>query len=193
MHGEATVLLGRLRAGEADAAEELFALLYQELRSVAGRIFGSRNANHTLQPTVLVHEAYLKMVGPARSAEDAAPHWEDRVHFCNAAARAMRQILINHARDQRALKRGGADRGARVTIAGVVLHDTAREVDAIDLHEAIEALQQLDARQARLCELRFFGGLNLPECANVLDVSQRTIEMDWRMAKGWLADRFGAE
>ncbi|MHC4953457.1 MAG: sigma-70 family RNA polymerase sigma factor [Planctomycetota bacterium] len=182
--GECTVLLGRLRDGDEDAAEQLFGLLYGELHRLAGAIFRSQRAGHTLQPTVLVHEAYLKMLRP-----DAA--WEDRAHFCGVAAKAMRQILINHARDRAALKRGGGAPVRSLTISDAVEATGAEALDILALHEALEELAKLDDRQAKIAELRFFGGLTNKEVAEALGVSLRTVELDWSMAKGWLAGQLG--
>jgi RNA polymerase sigma-70 factor (ECF subfamily) len=177
--GDATVLLHRLRDGDGEAAGELFGLLYGELHGLAGRIFRSQRRDHTLQPTALVHEAYLKMVKPGSE-------WQDRAHFCGVAAKAMRQILVNHARDRQALKRGGG--AGRVTLS-----DAARasgpDVEVLAVHEALEELARLDARQARIAELRFFAGLNTREVAEVVGVAPRTVELDWKMAKDWLAQR----
>ena len=125
--------------------------LYRELHQMAGRLFRSQRAGHTLQATALVHEAYLKMA----SREGA---WNDRTHFLATAARAMRQILVNHARDRGAAKRGGGVDRQRVTLAGVPLRDGAPDLDVLSLNEALEALARLDARQARVAELRTFGG-----------------------------------
>lgn len=183
MAGEVTVLLRRLKAGESGAAEELFALLYSELRAIAGSLFRSQRQDHTLQATAVLHEAYLKMV---RGGEYA-----DRTHFLSVAARAMRQVLVNHARDRAAQKRGGGA-GARVTLAGIAESPASDALDVLAVHEALEELQRLDERQARIAELRFFGGLTTEEAAEALGVSPRTVELDWRMAKDWLARRLAS-
>ncbi|MHC4940081.1 MAG: sigma-70 family RNA polymerase sigma factor [Planctomycetota bacterium] len=181
--GDATVILGRLRDGDPDAAEELFGVLYPQLRNLAGAVFRSQKANHTLQPTALVHEAYIKMMKPGAA-------WEDRAHFCSVAAKAMRQILVNHARDRAALKRGGGAVGRSLTVADAI-DEGGQELDILALHEALEELARLDERQAKIAELRFFGGLANKEVAEALGVSLRTVELDWSMAKGWLASRLG--
>jgi len=178
--GNVTVVLERLRGGEPEAASELFDLCYSELRGLADVVFRSQRKGHTLAPTALVHEAYLKMVG-------AEGEWKDRVHFFAVAARAMRQILINHARDKAALKRGGPG-GMRVTISDAVTPG-GQEVDLAAVHEALEELQLLDERQARIAELRFFAGLENQEIAEALGVSLRTVELDWKMAKETLAKK----
>jgi len=181
MAGDVTLLIRRLRDGEDEAAGELFSLLYPELHAMAGRIFRSQKSDHTLAPTALVHEAYLKMVKPG-----AEPGWQDRVHFCRVAARAMRQVLVNHARDRAALKRGGDRKAQRLTFIDAA-SPGPREIDVVAVHEALEELGTLDPRQVSIAELRFFAGLNNPEIAEVLGLSLRTVELDWKMAKDWLA------
>ena len=178
MTGDVTVLLQRLQDGEEDAATELFQRLYGELRGLADALFRSQPRHHTLQPTALVHEAFLKMLKP-----DAA--WNDRVHFFAVSAKAMRQILVNHARDKGAQKRGGDAK--RVTMSDAPI--TGNDVDVLAVHEALEELAKLDPRQAQLAELRFFAGLNNKEIAEVLGVSLRTVELDWKMAKNQLAQK----
>jgi RNA polymerase sigma factor (TIGR02999 family) len=173
-------LLERVKAREADAAAELFQVLYGELRALAERLFRGQRRGHTLQPTALLHEAYLKVV-------QAPGAWQDKAHFFAVASKAMRQILMNHARDRAAQKRGGARGGARVTLVEVA--DAEGPLDLLDLHEALEELERLDARQARIAELRFFAGLSVPEVAEVLGLAPRTVELEWKMAKDLLARR----
>jgi len=158
--------------------------LYRELHEMAQRMFRRQHSGHTLQATALVHEAYLKMAGHAGA-------WNDRTHFLATAARAMRQILVNHARDRSAAKRGGGVDRQRVTLSGVPLRDGAPDLDVLSLHEAIRELSELDARQGRVAELRTFGGLTNKEAADVLGVSLRTVELEWRMAKDFLARKLG--
>ena len=140
---------------------------------------------HTLQPTALVHDAYLKLV----RNEDV--EWQGRAHFFAVAAKAMRQILINHARDKRASKRGGG--AGRVTLAEHLAPGSGIDVDLLALDEALDALEALDERQSRMIELRFFGGLNVDETAYVLGVSPRTLRTDWNMARAWLFRRLFEE
>jgi RNA polymerase sigma factor (TIGR02999 family) len=183
---ELGTLLARANAGDAEAASRLFALLYDELRAIAGRVFRGQGAAHTLQPTAVLHEAWLKLAGA--SARGRAS-WNDRAHFLNLAARAMRQVLVNHARDRKAAKRGGGD--VRVSLAE---HDGSvgpPDPAVLDLDAALTELAALDERQARLAELRLFGGLTNPEIAEALGVAVRTVELDWAMAKRWLAKRLG--
>ena len=183
-NSEVTRILDRVRAGDSKAANDLLPLVYEELRAAAGQLFRSQEPSHTLQPTALVHEAYLKMV----KAEEASPDsWKDRAHFFRVAAKAMRQILINRARDKKAAKRGGDIQRERMTWCAADSSEGGREADVLNIHEALEKLAQLDERQAAISEMRCFGGLTVDEIAEVLGVSKRTVELDWKMAKGWLA------
>ena len=182
-----TLLLRRVREGEEDSAGQLFGLLYAELQRMAAGLLRSQRRDHTLQPTALVHEAYLKMV----RQESEPPQWQDRAHFCRVAARAMRQILVNHARDRAAIKRGGGIEARRVALSDALSPGGRRELEVLAVHEALEELAGLDERQARIAELRFFGGLTTPEAAEVLGIAPRTVELDWKMAKAWLAERLG--
>jgi RNA polymerase sigma factor (TIGR02999 family) len=163
----------------------MFGMLYQELRGMAGGIFRSQKANHTLQPTALVNEAFLKMIRPAKGP---AP-WQDRAHFLAVAARAMRQILVNHARDRSAKKRGGGEDRRRMTLAEVAVPGLAKDLDVLAVDEALTALRELDEEQAKIAELRFFAGLTNREVAEALGRSLRTVELEWKMAKAWLAER----
>lgn len=176
--GDVTRLLLRMKAGDAKAHEEIVPLVYDHLRSLAAGQFRGRG-DHTLQPTALVHEAFIRLIG------QDAPAWESRGHFLAVAATAMRQILIDHARKSGAQKRGG-DR-ARVSLSDADPAEAARDVDAIALNDALERLAALDARQARIVELRVFGGLGNQEIAEVLGSSLRTVEREWRAVKAWLA------
>lgn len=150
---------------------------YRELRRIAGSFFQAQNASHTLQPTALVHEAFLKIAG-RRSTP-----WDGESHFVGVIAKAMRQILIDHARAKRTDRRGGDTKRVR-------LSDLA-DIDAeaglsLDFHEQLERLAAVDERQASVVELRFFAGLTVPQAAKVLGVSERTVELDWRFARAWL-------
>ncbi len=160
---------------------EAFREAYAALHELAESHFRRQPASHTLQPTALVHEAYLRIAG------GAAP--KDREHLLALASRAMRQILVDHARRKHAAKRDGG--GHRVTLSGL---DSGPAVwDVLELDEAIERLEQLDPRQARIVELRFFGGLTVEQAAAALGVSDRTVYLDWQMAKAWLSREFGAD
>ena len=151
--------------------------VYAQLRALASRYLSGGGAP-TLQPTALVHEAWLRLAG----ADGAA--WRDRSHFCAVAARAMRQALVDHLRRSRADKRGGGLE--RVTLTGVLGHDPGAGVDVLALEDALAQLHALDARQARIVELRFYGGLSVPEAAECLGVSVSTVEKEWRAARAWL-------
>lgn len=175
---EVTLLLADVRAGRAGAADRLFPLVYDELRRLAASYLRRERRDHTLQPTALVHEAFLRLVG----AEDQ--RWESRAHFLAVAARAMRRILIDHARGRHAQKRGG--KAAKVSLADLDQPAVDRDDYLIALDEALERLGRLDERQARVVELRFFGGLTIEEAAAVLGVSHATVERDWNVAKAWL-------
>ena len=179
-----TQLLTDPPAGDAAAVDELFALLYNELREIAHRQRRRWQGDDTLQTTALVHEAFLKLVDQDRIAA------ESRAHFFGVAARAMRHILCNYARDQRAQKRGGG-------VAHVVLHEASAAAGSsnvppepmgvlVALDEALRRLERVDPRQSKVVECRFFGGLTIEETAGALDVSPRTVKRDWAMAQAWL-------
>jgi RNA polymerase sigma factor (TIGR02999 family) len=177
MPSNVTQCLARLRSGDADASAELLSLVYDELRNIAAACFRHERANHTLQPTALVHEAYLKLV----HQKDA--NWNDKAHFLAVAAEAIRRILIDHSR-----KHGAAKRQAptRVTLefdsGGIGQRDA--DVEAVDA--ALRKLAALNDRQARIVEMRFFAGMSIEEAASVLDVSPTTVKGDWRIARAWL-------
>jgi RNA polymerase sigma-70 factor, ECF subfamily len=174
----ATQILHDLRHGDRHAANRLLPLVYDELKARAAAYFKNQNAGHTLQPTALVHEAYLRLI------DQTNPQWENRAHFLAVAATAMRQILVDHARTRRAAKRGGL--WNRLELSNCVPEPDLQEVDVVGLDESLVGLAKLDSRQAKIVELRFFAGLTIDEVAQALDVSSRTIELDWKMAKAWL-------
>ncbi len=174
---DATQMLNDLTSGDATAAQRLLPLVYAELRALAGSLFRGGRSDHTLQPTALVHEAYIKLV------DQSGAEWNNRIHFFAVAATAMRQILSNHARAKRADKRGAG--WGRVTID--VASDTpSSAIDLVALDEALEHLVKIDPRMQRVVELRFFAGMTVEEVAKVLDVSKTTVEGDWRTARAWL-------
>ncbi len=167
--------------GGRASAEDLFPLVYDKLRQLAQRYMARERPEHTLQPTALVHEAYLRLVDQSRV------NWQGRTHFFAGGAGIMRRILIDHARDRHAAKRGAGWR--RVTLEHAVLPSPGHDLDPeqlLSLNAALEGLAKVDKRAATIVELRFFGGLSVPEVANVLGVSKRTIESDWTHAKAWL-------
>lgn len=173
---EVTRLVLSLRDGSGTAAEKLLPLVYDELRRLAATYYATWQPGATLQPTALVHDAYLKMVGSDQP-------WEGRSHFFAVAARAMRQILIDHARHRKVVDRVA---GERITLDEAVTPIDGKEIDLLALDEALGELSKLDQRQAQLIELRFFGGLTIEETADVLKLSPATVKLDWRMARAFL-------
>jgi RNA polymerase sigma factor (TIGR02999 family) len=176
--------LGGENAGGRAAADRLFEAVHGELRRMAGGFMRREREDHTLQPTALVHEAYLRLV------DDAVVEWENRAHFFGIAARAMRQVLIEHARRRGTAKRGGG--WHRVTLAGLQV-TAASDVEILDLEEALQQLEKMDGRMARVAELRLFGGLKMKEVAHVTGISRRTVQEDWRVARLWLAHQLSGE
>ena len=176
MPGQITQVLLELRRGESRAADKLLTLVYDQLRALAQRYLSQERPGHTLQPTALVHEAYIRLVGEA--------DWEDRAHFFAVAARAMRRILVDHARTRAAAKRGGLEQRRPIEVAETCAARPDEYVVALD--EALTTLAGVDPELARLVELRFFGGLSVEETAEVLDVSTRTVKRHWTVARGWL-------
>jgi RNA polymerase sigma factor (TIGR02999 family) len=181
---ETAHLLRALGADDPTAAGRLLELVYDELRTLAQSHFRHQPLNHTLQPTALVHEAFLKLVGQTRV------EWESRAHFLAVAARAMRQILIDHARGKEAVKRGGDL--CRVTLDEAVTPVGPVDPLMIDLEACLVELATLDQRQSRVVELRFFGGMTVEEVAHVLELSKTTVESEWRMARAWLRSRLSS-
>jgi len=173
-----TELLGKWSQGDQAALIELTPLIYEELRRLAHREMGAERPYHTLQTTALVNEAYLRL------ADQTNPQWQNRAHFFAVAARAMRQILVSYARSQCAQKRGGGAPKMELDEAALVSPEESQEI--IDLHEALERLAALDSRKAQIVELKYFGGLNYDEMAEVLKISSITVRRDWRFAKAWL-------
>ena len=175
----ATRLLQRIGKGDAGAAEELFPLVYAELHRLAASLMREQRRDHTLQPTALLHEAYVKLVdAPAQSS------FESRSHFLAVAAKAMRSVLVDHARSRAAEKRGGAH--GRITITGVAEVLEHESPDLLELDEALTRLTAMDEPLGRIVELRFFGGLSVEETAQVLGVSEPTVVRGWRVARMWL-------
>lgn len=172
--------LKRLVRGDPEAAHQLYPRVYAELRLIAGRWFRSGDRGGTLQPTALVHEAYLHLVDQTHAG------WRNRSHFFAIAATAMRQILIQHVR-RRSTKKRGSDWG-RITLSAAVIEDRGT-LDLLDLDEALTALAKLHERQAKVVELRFFAELSVEETAAVLGVSEGTVKLDWRMAKAFLRNK----
>jgi RNA polymerase sigma factor (TIGR02999 family) len=173
-----TELLAQWSQGDSAALAELSPLVYEELRRVAHHHMGGQRPDHTLQTTALVNEAYLRL------ADQTNPSWQNRAHFFAVAARAMRQILVSYARSQRAEKRGGGAVKIELDEAALVSPQESKQI--VELHEALEQLSTLDSRKAQVVELKYFGGLNYEEIAEVLKISRITARRDWEFAKVWL-------
>lgn len=174
-------LIRRLGDGESAAAADLLPLVYDDLRAAAAAMLRQERPGHTLQPTALVHEAFLRLAGSSE------PAWTSRAHFRAIAAKVMRQILVDHARRRDAVKHGGDIR--RVTLDGAAEAQAfvSGDVDVLDLHAALDKLSTLSPRQARVVEMRVFGGLTVSEAAHVLGVGTTTVDDDWAIARAWLA------
>ena len=176
-----TKLLIDWSEGDERAVDELLPFVYQELRRLAAAYMSREREGHTLQPTALVHETYLKLI------DQRKVDWKNRAHFFGLAAEIMRRILVNHARDRRAAKRGGNEEKISLTVAIDSLSSKPDFV-VLALNEALERLAAIDARKARVVELKFFGGLKTDEIAEVLQISDATVERDWTFARAWLFD-----
>ena len=175
-----TDLLARWSDGDDAALMELTPLVYDELRRLAHHYMEGERPDHTLQTTALVNEAYLRL------ADQTNPRWQNRAHFFAVSARAMRRILVSYARSQRSQKRGGGV--ARIELDGAAILSPEQSREIVDLHEALERLGKLDPRKARVVELKYFGGLNHDEIAEVMKISTITVRRDWVFAKAWLYD-----
>ena|SRR5256886_8847631 len=173
-----TELLVRWSEGDDAALAELMPLVYEELRRLAHRQMAAERTGHTLQTTALVNEAYLRL------ADQTNPNWQSRAHFFAVAARAMRRILVSYARSNRAQKRGGGGTKIELDEAAILSPEQSNEI--VDVHEALEKLGKLDSRKARVVELKYFGGLNHDEIAEVMKISTVTVRRDWVFAKAWL-------
>jgi RNA polymerase sigma factor (TIGR02999 family) len=172
---DVTRLLGAIDHGDSRAAEELLPLIYEELRRLAAHKMAHEAPGQTLQPTALVHEAWLRLVG------DGDPGWQNRAHFFAAAAEAMRRILIDRARSKLAVRRGGGQ--ARVEVDETALEAPADDEKLLQVHEALEVLAAEDPQKAEIVKLRFFGGLSHEEIAAVLSVNEKTVRRHWEVAK----------
>jgi len=182
---EVTELLAKWSHGDDAALAELTPLVYEELRRLAHHYMEGQRPNHTLQTTALVNEAYLRL------ADQTNPNWQNRAHFFAVAARAMRQILVSYARSQQSQKRGGGALKVDLDEAALVSPQESKEI--VNLHEALEQLSALDSRKAQVVELKFFGGLNYDEMAEVLKISRITVRRDWEFAKVWLYTELHSE
>jgi len=173
-----TQLLHQLSGGNRQAVDELTPLVYNELKRIAGGQLRSERPGHTLQATALVHEAYLKLVDQRDTS------WQNRAHFFGVAAQVMRRILLDYAKGRRREKRGGGIAAATLDEALVVGDD--RTSDLIEIDEVLTRLEKLDERQAKVVELRFFGGLSVEETAEAMGISEPTVKREWAMARAWL-------
>lgn len=173
---DVTVLLNAVSAGDESAPEKLLELVYDDLRRLAAAYLQNERNAQTLQATALVHEAYLRLV----DWENVS--WENRAHFFAVAAQVMRRVLVDHARTKQAQKR---DFGQKVAFDEAISFPVGKGIDLLALEEALMSLEKVDARQAKIVELRFFGGLSLEETAHVLNISETTVKREWTFAKAW--------
>ncbi|MBW3630971.1 MAG: sigma-70 family RNA polymerase sigma factor, partial [Gemmatimonadetes bacterium] len=164
--------------GDRQALDQMVPLVYDELHRIAARYLGGERPDHTLQPTALIHEAYLRLINQRQV------DWRNRAQFLGVAASIMRRVLVNHARDRAAAKRGGAKE--HVSLSLVEAPSGGPDIELVALEEALGRLGALDARKARIVELRFFGGLTMEEIAEVLEISRATVEREWSFARAWL-------
>jgi RNA polymerase sigma factor (TIGR02999 family) len=182
---DATTFLDALADGDRRAADGLMPLVYDELRALAARHLRREPINHTLQPTAIVNEAYLRMVDQTRV------DWKNRAHFLAVAATAIRRVLIDHARKRNSAKRG--ENWQRVTLGDVADGEPAARLDLLALDDALTELERLSERQCRVVQLRFFGGLTNEEIAHVLGISRSTVVDDWTVAKAWLLSELSVD
>lgn len=176
--GEVTQILRELRQGNRGAQDRLIPLVYRELRRIAGAHLRREPDTHTLQPTALVHEAYMRLV------DITQVDWQGRTHFFSVASTLMRRILVEHARANRTHKRGGGE--DTLYVSDALLPSPGRAPEILALDDALNLLARLDERQAKIVEMRFFGGMTEQETGDVLGISVRTVKRDWRVAKAWL-------
>ncbi len=175
---DVTLLLHKYQNGDKTALDELFPIVYAELRRLAASKLSSERAEHTLQATALVHEAYLRLIS------QHSVDWTNRAHFFGLAAEMMRRILVNHALDRKRQKRGGGE--TKLALDEAVTFAEEREIDLVRLDEVLNELTIFAPRQAKIVELKFFGGLTGEETAEALGISPETVKRDWRVAKLWL-------
>ena len=182
--GEVTELLRRLNAGDKAAASQVLGLVYDELRRLAGACMRRERIDHTLQPTALVHEVWLRLV------DQREWNLENRAHFFAIAAQVMRRILIDHARASNAEKRGGGF--VVVSLENALAMAVETPAEFLDVHRALERLEKLDPRRAKVAEMRFFGGLSSEEIGELCGVTSRTVDRQWRAARAWLGRELAA-
>jgi RNA polymerase sigma-70 factor, ECF subfamily len=182
---DVTMLLRAAASGERRNIDALMGAIYEDLRRLAVSHMRGERRDHTLQPTALVHEAYVKLVDQRNT------DWKDRLHFFAVASRIIRRILVDHARERLADKRGGGR--TRIPLDDRDVAVPARDIDLVALDEALAELAELDEQQARIVELRFFGGCGIEEISELLKVGKRTVDRDWQAAKAWLFVRVGGD
>jgi len=175
---DVTQLLSKAQSGDENALNELLPLVYNELRRVAANQLKSERGDHTLQATALVHEAYIRLL------EQKEVDWRNRAHFFSIASEMMRRILVNYAVQRNAKKRG--DGATKIALDEAISFANQRDFDLVSLDDALKNLEKFDEKQAKIVELRFFGGLTIEETAEVLEISDSTVKREWRMAKAWL-------
>jgi len=173
-----TLLLHAAASGQRESLDALMAAIYQDMRRLAAHHMSAERKDHTLQPTAIVHEAYVRLI------DQRSTDWKDRLHFFAVASRIIRRILIDHARATEAGKRGG-DR-TRISLADQDVAGPQRDIDLVALDEALTELAEIDPQQSRIVELRYFGGCTVEEVAEVLKIGKRTVDRDWQAAKAWL-------
>ena len=178
---EVTKLLNDMRAGDETSPEKLLEIVYDDLRRLAGAYMQNERSDHTLQATALVHEAYMRLVDWKNVS------WQNRAQFFSVAAEVMRKVLIDHARARQAQKR----RGHKLVLDDAISLPDQKPIDLIALDEALQSLETLDPRQARIVELRFFGGLSIEETAYILNISESTVRREWTFAKAWFQRELG--
>lgn len=178
---DVTQMLRAMSAGDKGAPEELLPVVYDELRRLARAYMKNERSGHTLQATALVHEAYIQLVDWKNVS------WQSRAHFFAVAAQVMRKILVDHAREKKALKRGGGVR--TIALDDAVSFANQKDLDLVALDDALTELHSFDPQQAKIVELRFFGGLTIEETAHALHISDSTVKRDWQVAKAWLYNR----
>jgi len=175
---DVTSLLNKLAAGDQEAAAQLVPLVYAELRRLAARRLRQERPDHTLQATALVHEAYIRL------AAQREARWQSRAQFFGVASQVMRRVLVDYARGQQRIRRGGKQQ--KVSLDDVLLVSPDRSEEVLNVHESLSRLEKLDARQARIVELRYFGGLTLEEIGEVVGISTKTVMRELKVAKAWL-------
>jgi RNA polymerase sigma factor (TIGR02999 family) len=178
MDKDVTTLLLEWRGGNRAALDELMPLIYAEFRQLASRALSRERPNHTLQSTALAHELYLKLIDQKRA------QWRDREHFFAMASQIIRRILVDYARRLHAQRRGGLD--TRITLDEALAPQQDRDLNLVELDNALEALSQIDSQQAKIIELRFFGGLSIEATGRILGVSPSTVNREWNLARAWL-------